>query len=175
MDLYIEAYGAFHFSSRSELVSDRDPQEAKTSFARDEHGNYHLERVPFAKESAVEVYSIERKTYLRSGRDQEFRIVMHQVEFDRWLAKAVHEVLALYAASSLDLSAPSGVQDGLNCWVRGPTSLCVDPQTGLPLQGTVFHSMEQGWTARVKFAITPGSARPVVILPPGHDRPKVAP
>ncbi|HLG20407.1 MAG TPA: hypothetical protein VI895_11410 [Bdellovibrionota bacterium] len=174
--LYANAYGAFQFSSHSKLtLGDREKGEqieGRSFLERDERGNYHFIRAPLSSESPVEAIYVDGKVYLRLGKGSDFTAVRHQMEFDRWANRALREVFSLYENGFLSEASNSSSREKLTCWATKYASVCVDPATGLPLEGTFRPKAADSGPQKnisnleVRYSISPATHRKFSIVPP---------
>ena len=177
--LYIQSYGAFQFSSKSRIVTSNEKTgktyEGRTFFERDQIGNYHLVRVPLTGEPAIELYYIQGKVFLRQGPEEAFRVVRHQIEFDRWAERSVREVLVLFKENSFSEAKVTASDVKFTCRQKDSMHLCMDPETGLPLKGT-FRRPQAGGSAldmplpEVQFSMAPSTHQEFKILPPESNK-----
>ena len=169
-DFYSEAYGAFRFSSQSVLsITKNDPPktfQGSSALELDDKGNFHLIRIPLSGESAVELIQIDQKIYLKAGSDAGFRILRPQSEFKRWMTVSLKEVFSLYAQANLAVGAPSTTKGAYSCWASGPNSLCIDPATSLPAEGTLTVPQPSGSTLTVRFNFAPAKPGTILVSPP---------
>jgi len=177
LDLYVEAYGSFQFSSHSKVILEDQGQtetlEGRSFLEQDEQGNFHLVRVPLSSDFPVEVVYVKGKLYLRIGKESDFRVVRHQEEFDRWAGKTIKEILSLYSKLGFDGSGNATFKGSLMCWTSKNTSLCADPSTGLPVEGFVKTeptSPKNQPIPEIRFSMVSASHRKLVVTPPENVR-----
>ncbi len=169
-DFYTEAYGAFRFSSQS-LLTLTKADSAKTfsgtsAFEIDENGGYHLIRTPLSGEPTVEVYKVGPKVYLKSGGETKFRLLRPQPEFTHWIAMSLREVFSLYDQAGFGKESATAAKGSLSCWTQESNSLCFDPGSGLPVEGTLKVSQAKGSVLSVSFKIVPAKPENLKVAPP---------
>ncbi len=167
LDFYIDAYGSFRLDSKSTFTlsknGSQEPRiyEGKTILEWDDRGNYHLIRDPFMKKSSIELVYFNQKSYLRSGKGTEFRVLQNLKEFEHWTMIALREIFSLYEQVGFGTNSSPVTQDQLSCTIQKMGKLCVDPATGLPLNGNLTMNPRKDCALKVEFSITPQRVEPI--------------
>lgn len=169
-DFYTETYRAFRFSSQSVLTLTGGEQtktfQGSSALEIDEKGNYHLIRIPLSGESAVEVIHFDQKVYLKSGGENDFRVLRPQPEFARWLTVSLREIFSLYDQTHFGKNASSSTKGNLQCWTQDPNVLCIDPASGLPVEGTLKVPEGDHAILSVRFNFAPVKPESITVSPP---------
>jgi hypothetical protein len=167
---YTEAYGGFRFSSQSLLTISKNGEnrtfQGSAAIELDEKGNYHLARIPMTGEATVEVIRLDQKAYLKGGSSSGFRILRPQPEFDRWVTISLREAFALFDQANFGRNAASSTKGSLNCWTQEEDSLCVDPKTGLPMEGSIKTAQPSGAILSFRFNFAPAKPGSIQLGPP---------
>lgn len=167
--LYVDLYDSFRFTSHSKFQAvDGGVSrtfEGKTALERDEFGNFRLDRTPLYG-SAVELVYVNHEAYLRKGVDAQYRIVPYQPEFEQWAIRSFREILSLYESQNFPEGAQEKNQGALQCWLKKAVRLCIDPRTGLPLEGIITASSKDQPNPEIRFSVTPTERKRVSISAP---------
>jgi len=164
-ELYKSAYPSFTFESTAIPTETSKPIRAHTELKKNELGNELLIRTPLYSEFSSELRIVSGKAYFKPPERTQFVRTRRQDEFDRWLERAFSEVLIPY--SKVGFQKEKGeLKDSLLCVTKDEGFLCCDPNTGLPVKGSIRTQLANSIRAQIDFSVTQQPPKTITILEP---------